>query len=84
MYPKTLWNEAYSTDLVTSRLVNEYEYQRTKTRSRKKILHPLANKKTMVDAFAAAEMLRQFLVFHGKNGVESQPRFIHEYTRELC
>ena len=79
MYPKTLWNEAYTTELVTSRLIDKFENDlANNSRSRKKLVHPLADKRILFDALAACELLKQFLLSHGRYGRETRPGFLDD------
>lgn len=77
MYPKTLWNEAYTSELAKVNLTQSwgdgvYGQKQKRRASRSRSLGKVIPN---IDALAAAELLKLFLMYHGKHGSESQPVF---------
>ena len=75
MFPKTLWDECYSTELAKQLVEDSYQnnpYNRNYYSRRKKLLN---KKMKYIDALAAEQILKNFLYCHGENGTITQPDF---------
>jgi len=74
-YPKTLWNEMYTTELVKTRKAQQFDdFVAGNPRTRKLLRHPLEGRPRL-DSESAYELLNLYLASHGRRGSESRADF---------